>query len=158
MTRKFKTLGLTLVAVFAFAAIMAASASATEFTSTGGTYPVTFHGEQPAEGQHVFTADEKFETTCKIATFSGELQAKSTTATAQADYTDCTSSNLGANVTMNGCDYLFHLGATGNLATVDIVCPEGKEITIDAGAGACVIHIPPRPAWSTLRSRTVPFQ
>ncbi|HEV2790849.1 MAG TPA: hypothetical protein VGV69_06080, partial [Solirubrobacterales bacterium] len=48
-----------------------------------------------------------------------------------------------ATVNMNGCDYLFHLGAEGNNATVDLVCPAGKDATITAGGGACVAHIAP---------------
>jgi hypothetical protein len=143
MTRKLKAFGLAIVAVIALAAVVASSASATEFTSTDGNYPISFHGEQPAASRHVFTVDEnKYKTECETATFAGELKAKSSTATVStADYTNCISAGLEATVTMNGCDYLFHLPASGGEATVDLLCPAGKEVTIDAGGGACVIHI-----------------
>ncbi|HEV2791648.1 MAG TPA: hypothetical protein VGV69_10155, partial [Solirubrobacterales bacterium] len=69
MTRKFKTLGLVLAAVFAMSAVMASAASATEFTAA--SYPVTYSGTQEPTEPHVFTADG-YETTCKDASFSWE--------------------------------------------------------------------------------------
>ncbi|HEV2790640.1 MAG TPA: hypothetical protein VGV69_05010 [Solirubrobacterales bacterium] len=140
MTRKFKALGLALVAVFAMSAVVASAASATEFTSASS--PVEFHGVQPKAEPHVFTSDG-YKTECGIATFSGKATTPTTTVTASAFYDECTAFTLPANITMNGCDYLFHLPTSGDEATVDLVCPAGKEVTIDAGGGACVAHIPP---------------
>ena len=140
MTRKFKALGLALFATLALGAVMASAASATEFTAA--SYPVKYTGTQASTEPHVFTADT-YETTCKDASFSGEAEKTSTTATLTPVYKECTAFGLSATVNMNGCDYLFHLGAEGNNATVDLVCPAGKDVTITAGGGACVAHIAP---------------
>ena len=140
MFRKFKSLGLALFATLALGAVMASAASATEFTAA--SYPVAYSATQSATEPHVFTADT-YEITCKDVTFTGEAAVTSTTVTLTPTYHECTAFGLRATITLNGCDYRFHLAATGNNATVDLVCPAGKDVTIDAGGGACVAHITP---------------
>jgi hypothetical protein len=138
MIRKFKVLGLALVAVFAMSAVVASAASATNFTAA--SYPVTISGSQTT--QHVFTAAGG-ETKCSTASFSGSATGASETQTITPTYEGCTSFGISSTVTMNGCDYLFHAAASGsNTGTVDLVCPTNKEVTIDVGS-VCVIHIPP---------------
>jgi len=143
MIRNLKALGLALVAVFAMSAIAASAASALEFTATNGNYPVKFSGTQPAAEPHAFTADG-FTTECKVAEFNGTQKAKSSTSSATPTYKECEVAGSGgflsATVTMNGCEYVFDVSGGAN-ATVDLVCPAGKDVTIDAGS--CVIHIAP---------------
>ena len=139
MTRKFKALGLALFATLALGAMMASTASATEFTAA--SYPVKYTGTQDATQPHVFTADN-YETRCKDASFSGEATATSTTATLVPVYKECTTASLGSVVNMNGCDYLLHLSASGTAATVDLVCGAGKSAEIILAGGVCIIHIP----------------
>jgi hypothetical protein len=138
MTRVFKNLSLMLFAVAFTTALAVSTASATNFTVA----PL-YSGSQSAKEPHVFKTDG-FETTCKVATFSGELSAvSSSTATLNPVYEECTSAGLSATIEMNGCEYLLHLGEATTVATVDLVCPAGKEVRITAGFGACVTHIPP---------------
>jgi hypothetical protein len=149
MTHQLRKLGLALMAVVALGAVAASSASATEFTSADGTYPVSFHGEQSATAPLVFLMDKQgFTTECESATFAGGLTEKSSTIlTSTVIYAECISAGspgLEATIAMNGCNYQFHLPASGGQATADIVCPAGKEITISVGFGACVTHIPPQ--------------
>ncbi|HEV2791411.1 MAG TPA: hypothetical protein VGV69_08970 [Solirubrobacterales bacterium] len=143
MTRKFKTLGLALFATLAMGAVLSSTASATEFTSA--SYPVTYSGTQAATELHVFKMDG-FETSCKNAEFSGTSTGASTTLTLTSVYSECTTFGLNGSVKMNGCDYLLHLpSGTGTdvLATTDLVCPAGKDVTIEAGGGLCVVHVAP---------------
>jgi len=140
MVYKFKALGLALVAVFAISAFVVSAASATGFTATNGNYPVHFSGSQPGSDAHLLSIDGHG-VACVVAEFSGTLTAVSTTATVTPTYDSCSMLPIGATITMNGCDYLFHLPASGGNATVDLVCPGGKDVTIDASS--CVIHIPP---------------
>jgi hypothetical protein len=67
------------------------------------------------------------------------IPSGSTTFTATPHYQNCLwagASVFPTTVSMNGCDYLFHLGnkfggVSGTYAvTVDIVCPPGAEITM----------------------------
>lgn len=142
MTRKFKAIGLSLVAMFAMSAVIASSASATEFTAS--EYPAAYSGSQVEK--HKFTADG-FVTECEVAKFSGTATAASTTTTVTPEYSGCKTAGIVSTVTLNGCDYLFHLPASGTSATVDLVCPAGQEITLDVGAELskpiCQVHIPP---------------
>ena len=139
MTRKFKVLGLAPFATLAMGAVMASAASATEFTAE--KYPVTYSGYSLAGAGGTLTVDG-FEVKCEESTLSGEAQQASTTVTLSPTFSQCTAFGLSSSVTMNGCDFLLHLGTTGGDATVDLVCPAGKDVTIDAGGGACVSHIP----------------
>jgi len=143
MNRNLKVLGLALVAALAMTALVASAAQANnegKFTAT--SYPGTLHGEDT--GTHVFTAAGGT-VNCTNATFTGSFTEASKTQTITPEYSGCTAFGfIGATVTMNGCDYLFHLTGTGAggayNSTVDLVCPAGKEITIDAGP--CMISLP----------------
>ncbi len=147
MTRKFKTLGLSLIAVFALGAVMASSAFAADatITSTNGVYPVNLHGEQT--GQHKFTVGGN-SVECETATFSGTLTKASSEVTVTPFYGNpgtCKAFGIsGASVTTGNCDYTFksvggeESGATK--ATVDIACSSG-EMTIDTPLSVCTIHV-----------------
>jgi hypothetical protein len=142
MTRKFKALGIAVFAVLAMSAIVSSAASAASFTAA--SYPVTYAGNQAPTEPHVFKADT-FETTCKNAEFKGTANEASSTATLTPTYSECTAAGLEATIDMNGCSYVFHITTTTATdwdSTVDVSCPAGKDITITAGFGACVIHVP----------------
>ncbi len=143
MSRNLKVLGLALVAVLALTALVGSTAQANENGKfTAATYPSTSSGIDT--GTHEFTAAGG-SVKCSHGTFSGTSSEASTTQTITPVYEECTAFGfVGATVTMNGCDYMFHLTGTGAGGSyngnVDIVCPTGKEITVDAGP--CTIHIP----------------
>ncbi len=120
MIRNLKVLGLALVAVFALAS-SAASAANGKLTSDG---PVTLTGtETGAVTANQLTAFGS-NVRCPGSTYSGHklnqpngfLTSGEEVATITPHYTDtaCTATalNLPATVDMNGCDYVFHLGAT----------------------------------------------
>lgn len=143
MSRNLKVLGLALVAALALTALVGSTAQANENGKfTAASYTSTGSGIDT--GTHEFTAAGG-SVKCSHATFSGTSSAASTTQTITPVYEECTAFGfVGATVTMNGCDYLFHLTGTGAGGSyngnVDLVCPENKEVTIDAGP--CTIHIP----------------
>jgi hypothetical protein len=153
MIRNLKVLGLALVAVFAMSALAASAASAQgvqgEFTTSNGTAQTLIGTETGAAGSgaNALTAlGAKVE--CPGSTLTGHkfnvtphvaIPNKETTATITPHYKNCAAFNPAshpATVTMNGCDYVLHLGVTtGGVAgtygaTVDIVCPAGKVIEV----------------------------
>jgi hypothetical protein len=115
MTRKIKTLGVALVAVFALTAVMASAASAASYTAT--TYPTTATGES-ALGNDVFTT-EAGAVECK-AHFVGTLTAASSDLTVTPTYTNCKVFGFDGQVT--GCKYTFTAVSTTS-SNVDVVNP-----------------------------------
>lgn len=154
MTRNLKVLGLALVAAFALSAVVASAASAQgKITSDG---PVTLKGEdEGGAGANFF----KFpglpgQVECPGSTYTGHrfnitphevIPVNSTTATITPKYNNatCTANGLKATVTMEGCDFVFHLGATTASppadeygVTADLVCPVGKNVIVHLYASA----------------------
>jgi hypothetical protein len=121
MTRKLKTLGLALVAVFALGAISASTASATtepiaHFTSS--EYPSYIEGNQI--GNHTLTTPVGTITCKKVHSTSKthELTEASTSLRITPAYSECiTKTALGATypttVTLNGCTYTFTVHEKG---------------------------------------------
>lgn len=155
MMRNLKVLGLALVAMLAMSAVASSMASADTFT--GESSPVALTGSQ--EGNDVFTITAG-NTTCKEVIYTGTSASGVTTVTAIPQYPEktasgaqnCTSLGLPALVHSNGCSYLFHIGA-GTEGTLDIKCPEGKEVTVTAGYNVttkCTIHVPAQTGLSKL--------
>jgi hypothetical protein len=149
MIRNLKVLGLALVAVFAMSAIAASAASAQNgrITSTG---PVTLDATEITTEVNALTAFGG-EVKCPGSTITGHEVGSTTkgvpsgaeTATLTPDYNQaaCVAVFSGtthkATVTMNGCDYVLHAGTTTGVAdtysaTVDVVCPAGASIIVDA--------------------------
>jgi hypothetical protein len=141
MNRKFKAVGLALVAVFAMSAMIASPASATEFTAA--KYTTTFHGEQPAGQKHVFEVNGA-NVECNTATFSGQIAGPTTNLTVTPNYGGaggCTAFGLNATVTVpSTCDFVFHTEASGLNGTVDVECT-GAPITIDTALNTCNTHV-----------------
>jgi hypothetical protein len=160
MTRNLKGLGFALVAVFALSGVVASMAAAKDARFTAESYPATFDGAQLVAN---VLEREGRKLTCEVATLSGTITATSaTTVTATPTYSNCHSIILGvkfpATVTMNGCDFLFHL--TGELnaggqetftAISDLVCTTPNEVEVHiyenaakhaAGTSMCTIKFP----------------
>ena len=126
--RNFKTLGLALVAALAMSAVVASAAQAGPAAITvegGGTAILT--GKQEAGTNTTFTRQGRT-VTCHSESLEATVSNKATTATVTPKYSNCTSSLGPATVTMNSCDYIFHLegDATGGedtwTATADLDC------------------------------------
>ena len=122
MIRKFKTLGLALVAVLAMSAVVASAASATNFTASD--YP-TSGTASSAKGNDDFKT-EGGSVECKAHFHAGPLSEASETVTVVPTYSECQAFGfLGGSVDMNGCDYRFYTSGT-----VDLVCPGTKKVVI----------------------------
>jgi hypothetical protein len=141
--------GGTLVAVFlAAAAFMAASAHGA-LTFTSGSSSGLIAGTQTTE--HVLTLPlvlpnwAKGELKCATVTETAALSSTSFTELEVApSYSECRYLGyINGSILMNGCKYRFK-GATASTATMSIVCPTGKEVTIVVGNGFCIVHIPPQ--------------
>jgi hypothetical protein len=144
MNRKFGALGVACLAVLAMSAIFgtAAQANPTAHVFTAAKYPATLTGSNPV-GKETFTTEGGV-VKC-ASSFHGELTGRTQTLTATPTYTGCEAFGfVEAKVIMNGCNYLFHLttlvpASTTYQAHVDVVCPAGKVIEINAGT--CKITI-----------------
>jgi hypothetical protein len=145
MTRNLKALGLALMAAFALSAVAASAASAAEQGKLTASESVTLTGTETGAGANFLEIPILGTTTCPGSTYTGHkynvtpherIPSGETTATITPHYaTICTTSTLLGNrpttVTMNGCDYVFHIGNTtpaGNAngtygVTADLKCP-----------------------------------
>jgi hypothetical protein len=146
MTRNLKVLGLALVAMLALGAMTAAAASAQQGVLTSDR-PVTLDGVELGVGVNILTAFGG-KTECQGSTGTGhragatphefiESGESEFTLTPHINQETCVFILLGVSrpmtVTMNGCDYVVHIGETSETAdtyggTVDLVCPEGQAI------------------------------
>jgi hypothetical protein len=140
--RKLKFLGLL---VIAFAMMGVSSAVAAEFHSEGSSTTLT--GTQ--------LGVDEFNTNggtveCQEATYKGsQTGTTATTVSVAPTYSQCSalSGFASATIDTNGCEYVFHAELATVEATVDIVCPPEKEITVTAssfGTNKCTVHIPPQ--------------
>jgi hypothetical protein len=132
MTRKLKTLGVALIAVFALTAVMASGASA-EKSYTATLYPTTGTGTS-ALGNDIFTTEGG---TVECAShFVGTLKEKSNDLTITATMTGCKAFGfLEAKVT--GCVFTFTTPfGSPIVAPVDVVNP----CTIEAST--CHVTVP----------------
>jgi hypothetical protein len=143
MIRNIKALGLALVAAFAMGALAASAASAQQgvLTSDG---PVTLDMYETGVGLNATTMfGEKIE--CQGTIYTGHTYnvtphqpivtpASTITVTPHYNNANCTSfpGPRKATITMNGCDFVFHIGNTIGAdkyaLSSDIVCPAGQKI------------------------------
>lgn len=127
MIRKFKAIGLTMVAVFALTAVSASAAQAATFMSEGN---VTASITADQEGTNVFSV-EGSEVKCTTAHFAtaGEVSSPTENIEVHPEYSGCTAFGfLSATVNTEGCNYI--LNANG---TVTVTCSSGHVITIKGG-------------------------
>ncbi|MGC1853263.1 MAG: hypothetical protein WA687_12575 [Solirubrobacterales bacterium] len=155
MIRNLKTIGLALVALLALSALAASVASAQNQGTLTSTGPVTLTGSETGALLANATTGPLGSITCPGSTYTGHavlthaqttagskhglITVPATTATITPHYaTKCQAhipilGTRPVTVTMNGCDYVFHIGlTTGGGATygvtTDIVCPPGKQM------------------------------
>jgi hypothetical protein len=139
MTRKPKTLGFALAAVFAFSAISVSAASAAEFHTGAEPTVITGHSESnqvlTISGQSVI---------CETAEFSGTAAKKTTTSiTLHPDFSKCSFSGEATTVTTKGCNFIFtsNLGPSGD-APLHIECKEpAVHPHITVKNAACNLYI-----------------
>jgi hypothetical protein len=156
MTRKYKALGLALmaaVAAFALSGIAASSAvAAPEFTCIETPANVHAHcildGKEDPNEQLNFTAGEGFGSIhCTEATFTGGTLATGTGTTIEnvhPEYGGCTDSfGRAVDTTTTGCNFTFHvetkLETNVYHGKADLVCEAGKQIEIKVTSGGSVI-------------------
>jgi hypothetical protein len=154
MIRKFKALGLALIAVFAMSAVVASAAQATAGTLTAEGKTVTVTGEQILGNEHVFTLTDHqtppgsgvFATTkCKKAHFDGigSVTDGATSITVTPTYSECTAFGQPATVEHTSCKYVLKTetpAGTGWHVNTAIVCNPGDEIHVQTGT--CSVTVP----------------
>jgi hypothetical protein len=129
--------------VLAVLLLNAGSAQAVEFRAE--KYTALTSGEQSGTGtgKGTILAFEGQMTECGSAGFEGELTVASSTLTTVPHGSLCTAFGVSsAELLMNGCTYNMHVsaGAIDEFSgSLDIVCPEGKKITV-TGNG-CEVQI-----------------
>ncbi len=126
MIRKFKALGLALVAVFAMSAVAASASQAAEFHSSADE---TFLSGEQAE-THEFTVGSGFGSiTCENASFTGtSTETVSTDITITPAYSGCVDI-LGrtVDVTVSGT-YTFHSNGTVDLSgSISLAITNGSK-------------------------------
>jgi len=130
MLRQLRALGLAALAVLAIGAVSASAAQAGQFTAA--EYPAQITGQNV--GLHELTTElGVMECGLKL---NGELAAASEELTLTPVYaTSCEIGGLLVHVNANGCDYLFHAGATLGMDEVegswDIKCPAGNKMDFE---------------------------
>lgn len=161
MIRDLRYLGTVLVAVLAMSSVAASAATAetAKLTSDG---PVKLTGTTTSGIARAFgftlVCHEHATVGAVNETPQGFVTPPLSTFTVQTESTGCIAT-IGAieapsTVVTNGCDGVTHLGETiaANKwgGTVDIVCPEGKQIEINSYTNAshtsliCKMKIPPQ--------------
>jgi hypothetical protein len=146
MIRNLKTLGLALVAIFAFGAVAVSAASAGALTTEGGQAVTLTATETAGTYDTSFTLPNKVH--CPGSTFTGHkatatphelIPNLATSFTFTPHLVNCvteeeTGSRFSTTVDMNGCDFLITIGAKVNegtyIAEGHIVCSAGKFIQI----------------------------
>jgi len=139
MIRKFKALGLAVVAVLAMSAFAASAAQAVPVATTSAGPSVSVHGTGENIGEK-FTVDG-VTTECKTSHYTGTATNGSDTFELTPTYTNCTlaGTELVVHVTHEGCK--FHFTLTERVTTiyrahVKIVCNPGP-IRIHATGVSC---------------------
>jgi hypothetical protein len=133
MIRKFKTLGIAMVAVLALSAVVASAASALNFTAS--TYTTSATASSAKGNDRLNTEAGAAE--CKSHFHFGPLHAASPSITVEPTYTECQAFGFPtATFNMKGCDYTFFQNGV-----VDFTCEVGEgPITIIAGTCEVQIH------------------
>jgi hypothetical protein len=160
MARNLKALGLTLIAVFAFSAMAASSASAIDtITGPAGTFPVT--ATNLDSGVHTIgslkiTGPETsvectithFQSTANISSGAGAIAVTPTykgTKGVTPHTTHCASSVGTMDVDTNGCTYVLEGNTTNTDGTTQgkmwLNCPAGQEITVTLTEIGVTLHI-----------------
>jgi hypothetical protein len=147
MTRNLKTLGLSLMAVFAMSAVAASAASAEMFVFTSAAEETTLSGSQVGATQITVDAGSA---SCETAKFSGTMTSDTVLEMSLIPtYSGCKFAGFtGTTIDMNSCEFVFGAVETeGSSYGVEnrIDCAKSTEsIAITAriaGVLKCTIHI-----------------
>jgi hypothetical protein len=145
MIRKFKSLGLVLIAVLVISAFLATAAQgAPVFTTSAGTVGV--HGTGEGIGEK-FTIDG-VATECKTSHFAGTVTNGSSTVVLNPSYTGCTLAGTGLtmHVKTNGCAFhytLTEVAGTTYRAHTKITCPTAAPIQVEGTGTSCEYTLGP---------------
>lgn len=137
--RNLKILGLALMAMFAMSAVTAGAASADHITAE--QYPATLTGKNTTETDKFLTTTGTVN--CKTASYAATISAAATSVSATPTYSNCTAFGFPATIDVNGCKYVFNIGA-GTTGDADLSCEAGKTITVtavSAGTIKCTVHV-----------------
>lgn len=145
MIPSLKSLGLTLVAVFAMGAVVASTASA-QFHSEKDETTLTVSSNKPQFFEYGLGIEPG---ECKKIVFDATLPVGTTTTTSitlHPEYGECTGPlGLKADVVTTGCNYILTLAQAETKGTLDIECDANKSITITVTTGTggtfCTYHI-----------------
>jgi hypothetical protein len=145
MTHRLKTLSLAVVVVLALSALAASAASAfSSFTFGASTTTVT--GVDAGGVEPVKLSVTGVGITCSEMSYKAHVSSTSVESmTADPSFQGCETS-LGTEAKVTGfgdhgepakeqCDFVFKANGW-----VDLACPSGEEVTIDAAT--CTVHIP----------------
>jgi hypothetical protein len=142
MHGNFKFFGILPLVALVFGILEAPAAEAGEFKA--GANPARITGQQV--GQHALTTKLGSALECDVA-FEGQLAGSSEDLTLTPSFSKCEIGAQKVDVAVNGCDYLFHAGATlaGGAVegSMDIKCPPsvGIEFGITSGGATCFLRI-----------------
>lgn len=156
MIRNIKALGLLSLAALAVCAVFAPSSPAQLTTDefTAESYPQDIQG---TDAKGVTTIETEGGTLECEHSVSGKLWGPSRTLTLNPTYSNCTFLTFSATVTTHGCDYLYLVETKEEedvyQASMDIVCPAGKAITVTVHTLGCKFQIDPQ-----VGLRTVDFE
>lgn len=148
MIRNLKMLGLSLAAVVVLGAVSASAALAQtqgmlttdgasvtlDITETGaaGSNAITVGGTKIECAGTTYVGHEAGSTTKPVPNKAKEVTVTPTYKTCQATVKKVV---FPGTITMNGCDYVYHIGntvaANTYATTADIVCPAGQVIQIE---------------------------
>ena len=151
MARKMRTLVLALVVVCSIGAVSASGASASLFR-TNNPGQTTLTGQIHEGGPAKFTV-EYGEVSCPTFSYTGNTGGEElVTFELTPSYSGCkTASGIPVTIKTNGCKYVFNAGEFDEKSNtegwMDIVCPEGQQITAEAiflGVKLCTATIPPQ--------------
>jgi hypothetical protein len=147
MTRKLKLPGLAFLVVLAISAVVPSLAAAETFVFSSDATSTTYTGE--AEGTKPTVLVSTVGTVaCEKATYTGsQSEAEASQFEITPTYSGCTAFGFPAEIKMNECKYRYTSGTIEGSAfegSMDIVCPEGKQMTViaaSAGTTKCTLSI-----------------
>lgn len=141
--RRTRKIGLAALAALALTAVFVASASASHFETE--VNPTTVKSSSPYGLQ-----EWKFQSSqqsCDAPVVQGSVSTSqkvlsTTTANAKCYY----NFSAAPNLEMNGCTFVYRLGAKTGTATfngsIDIVCPGANTIAFTGGSSTCKVNVP----------------
>jgi hypothetical protein len=157
MTRKLGLLALALclIGAVAAAAVQAKAIEGEEFEEEGGR-KVVLTGKQVTKNTFKVTTGS---IQCGTVTYTGTGQLAITKLKLTPAFSECTCFGFSCTADVNGCAFeVWISGKSADEHTMDVVCPEGKELTftaVSAGTAKCTIHYPSQLNGSVITSKNL---